>query len=575
MVPQLAGSSGIGGLQNLIKRSAHGIPFSNGANTSNRAASVNSSTNPSLNSLSISPALWNKPLLMPATSTGDYTPALTSGTFTAPDWILVAQNGSNPTSWNTSLIASGTSPVVGRYAYNIYDEGGLLDVNVAGYPRHPHTRSILTKTLFAYADLTQLGLTQNKVDQIVGWRNYATTQPSGTFPNFSFNSVSANLYYNYVSSNTNGFLTPSSATYNAATPNNSFPPPTPHQLSPKRAWNISHQSSLPISHSLQPRNQPALLYPRRADERRGTRRARCEPRGQHRRRRRQVHQPEFSECPGPNLFHPERQLHGERRRSARQQTIRPPAPGMDHLQRPERNPDSGRRRHPGAHQQRHPLVLSPARHRREHPEILRSHLGWDQESMELRPSQGHIRFERIIMLVGRPGGTAANAAKYVQDANREPDFFELLKAGITVGSLGKAATTSASSVSGSAVPRLSQAQVPANMRYNFDSSVDYHVIQIGANILSEVNPTSYPIRITFDDGSARGAWEFQGVTDLPYLNYVLNGVLRTQSPIPQPQGGGGKVADSAPYQYPIAVTGALIAPGSATMIQVPAVWNSV
>ena len=78
------------------------------------------------------------------------------------------------------------------------------------------------------------------------------------------------------------------------------------------------------------------------------------------------------------------------------------------------------------------------------------------------------------------------------------------------------------------------------MRYAFDSSVDYHVIQIGANILSEVNPTSYPVRITFDDGSARGAWEFQGVTDLPYLSYVFNGVLRTQLPNPGPRLLGGR-----------------------------------
>ncbi len=68
--------------------------------------------------------------------------------------------------------------------------------------------------------------------------------------------------------------------------------------------------------------------------------------------------------------------------------------------------------------------------------------------------------------------------------------------------------------------------------YAFDTSVDYHIIQIAANILSEINPTSYPIRIAFNDGSARGTWEFQGVTDLPYLSTCLMAFFERKKPVP-------------------------------------------
>ena len=131
-VPALVGSSGSNGFQNLVKISASGLPFSpNGPAAC--ATTCFTTTGTSQNGRFISPARWNKPLLLPATSGSDNTPA--SG-FTAPQWILVARNSSNPTTWNSNLVTSPANPttVVGRYAYAIYDEGGLLDVNAAGYP---------------------------------------------------------------------------------------------------------------------------------------------------------------------------------------------------------------------------------------------------------------------------------------------------------------------------------------------------------------------------------------------------------------------------------------------------------
>src|SRR5439155_2318427 len=105
--------------------------------------------------------------------------------FAAPDWVFITSNG--PT-----VISNPTSTAVGRYAYAIFDEGGLLDLNVAGYPTGTTAVQSGRKGSTAYADLTALpypipnpssGLTPiYQIDRLVGWRNYATTQPTNSFP---------------------------------------------------------------------------------------------------------------------------------------------------------------------------------------------------------------------------------------------------------------------------------------------------------------------------------------------------------------------------------------------------------
>src|SRR5205814_7539257 len=88
-----------------------------------------------------------------------------------------------------------------------YDEGGLLDVNVAGYPPTATTAvQYGPKGVSAFADLTALGMSNGDIDGLVGWRNYASAQPNGNFPNFTFNAGSATNFVNFVSANTNGFM---------------------------------------------------------------------------------------------------------------------------------------------------------------------------------------------------------------------------------------------------------------------------------------------------------------------------------------------------------------------------------
>ena len=111
-------------------------------------------------------------------------------TFVAPDWVLVGPNG-------PAVIPVPSTTVTGRYAYAIYDEGGLIDANVAGYPSPSPSPTAYVQTIgrkgsAAYANLTAIPtstasppatLSALQVNTMVGWRNYASTQPDGDFLN--------------------------------------------------------------------------------------------------------------------------------------------------------------------------------------------------------------------------------------------------------------------------------------------------------------------------------------------------------------------------------------------------------
>ena len=79
-----------------------------------------STAEPSLNSKFVPPALWRMPRLLSGSS----------GTSLVPDWVLVSSKGKRL----RTLPSDSSDPITGRYAFAIYDEGGLLDLNIAGFP---------------------------------------------------------------------------------------------------------------------------------------------------------------------------------------------------------------------------------------------------------------------------------------------------------------------------------------------------------------------------------------------------------------------------------------------------------
>jgi hypothetical protein len=174
-------------IQNLIRYSSRNAAASRASNISSADSSANGRW--------ISTSRWNSHYLVPRGNPSDTT--INSSpvpSFTSPDWVLVTAQGPTP--------APSPNAVIGRYAFAVYDEGGLLDMNLAGYPSWsglpgcaapsptPWLVNVGRKGIMAFADLTALGSyapPQSQVDNIVGWRNYAMTQRTGTnFGNFSY-----------------------------------------------------------------------------------------------------------------------------------------------------------------------------------------------------------------------------------------------------------------------------------------------------------------------------------------------------------------------------------------------------
>jgi len=175
-VPRRVGTSD--DLPNLVKRSAYNTAF-DGANGKKPASDVSTETD-SLDGRRISKARWNSHRLLETDAGWNTAPTPKSASFSAPDWVYLTSNGTHPTSLTDAHKPRGSDPILGRFAYAIYDEGGLLDINHAGHPETSQKPDIARKGYLAYADLTRIGLAQNEINTIVGWRNALTgDDPTG------------------------------------------------------------------------------------------------------------------------------------------------------------------------------------------------------------------------------------------------------------------------------------------------------------------------------------------------------------------------------------------------------------
>jgi hypothetical protein len=217
MVPQRSGTQAV--TPNLIRRSVGSDPVAI-PGIGSRASLVNSATDPSVNARSVSLARWNGHYLLPKADTSNDAPDPIPS-FVAPDWVLVSRSGplvrgsigSGAAALNNSS-TSNANYVIGRYAYAVYDEGGLLDINVAGYPSPTPAAPpnlVGRKGTVAFADLTALPttgasfVTNTIINRIIGWRNYATAPPIGTFPVYTFSTATTSAFINYFLDTTRNF----------------------------------------------------------------------------------------------------------------------------------------------------------------------------------------------------------------------------------------------------------------------------------------------------------------------------------------------------------------------------------
>ena len=219
-------------IPNLVRRSTRSDSIAPPAVPS-RASAVNSTADVSLNGRSISLTRWNSHYFVPKSNASDsssdpITSGFSSPSYWAPDWVIVTRDG--PTGfigWNSSLSdasPSNTEYAIGRYAYVVYDEGGLCDANVVGLPSPtPSVIEIGRKGNAGLADLTGMKLTSGgstpnptTISKIVAWRNYATLQASGTFPALS-PTPNASNFLNYFLDTSRDFRSAASTVYNART----------------------------------------------------------------------------------------------------------------------------------------------------------------------------------------------------------------------------------------------------------------------------------------------------------------------------------------------------------------------
>jgi hypothetical protein len=643
-VPAYAGPSSYttaiwtGTLTNLLKQSSHGVPFypnTYDANASSRAIAVStdaasldsaakvasgSADGLSRNGRYISMARWNKALLLPknastytlssgiptvteGTPTTDVTPV---GSFVAPDWILTAADGSNPTSWpgspaTTIANPKSTSYVVGRYAYTIYNEGGLLDANVAGSMSAKTAATPLAsagnlqRTLLAqkgssaFADLTQLpgiaALTvsntnrpQQAVDSIILWRNAAETATASgaTYPTYTFAVADVTNYFNYLGGIPNNFMSTGNTTYASKRPAVSSEILTDRMFT-------SRQELISYLENTVGKTTAEQAYLQDALSQLGT-------------FSRTLNQPSY----WPDSTRPKVLAAA----STGAGTYGNSAFGLDDTLNP-----SFRKIRVGTAFTRNDgstaVVGEPLVKKR----FALSRLMWltyeGPSALVPSPTTDSLFKQYVNLYTGSltntpPAwltqlwneGTAANIKAYfgltwragpgtngaggywdydhgftpgigtlsnVAGANREPDFFELLQAGVNVGGIAKLA---------GAIGSTSFGDIE-------DTTVFANIMQLGANIIDQANPTQYPTHLVYPYASGGVLHSAYGVMDLPYLDSVTNVRYIVQPPNPASPATTAPAASATPIVSSYtASTGLYSAPeGTGVFMQVPSIWN--
>lgn len=134
-----------------------------------RPRTVPSAPNPRATAASgrYSRSWWNRPRLIDSAQLNN---------FQAPDWVLVTRRGPQEISaWEPDLANPESDKFVsGRFAYVIYDVGGLLDANHAGHAfnsNRPADLDIARKGSLHFADLREVGLTETQATRLAEWRN--------------------------------------------------------------------------------------------------------------------------------------------------------------------------------------------------------------------------------------------------------------------------------------------------------------------------------------------------------------------------------------------------------------------
>jgi len=504
-------------IPNLIRSSVRLDPVASPGVPSH--ASAVSSTQASANGRLVTLPHWNKHYLIPRPTGASITDTTPIVDFTAPDWVILTRNGAAAFStWNSSLAdptQSNNSYCVGRYAYSIYDEAGLLDANVAGCPSGLNAAQSAAqygpKGPSAFADLTVLGLLQGDVDAIVGWRNYFSASPGGSFPSFNFNATAATNYVNSVLSNTNGFM---------SVP---IPSPVPNNMSNTDQQFTNRQSLIQLVIAvalarISPNSPSALQYLGSLS--------------------RELNAPSWgptqnaSDMGGNNGIG---NVYAYRANADSSTAINRNLLGVNVVTSFTRADGTTANAGEPLINRRFPLtrliaitptgpntttpstiingVFQPATTDPNGGTIQRDFgLGWDDTNKRWN-------------YVGASGSSVQTLIKRLDQVaaeGREPNFFELLKVGILSGSLGLGSGAGNARTFVGAEGKYYDTNPTASPPRYFSS--DYQIMQIGANIISQWDSSNTPIFVGFGidpSGGGTQAYEVAGVKNLPYLSKLV------------------------------------------------------
>lgn len=469
-VPRRALSSGISSTDtnffNLIRQS-----------TPNNSADTNASSHgtavSSRNGRLVGASRWNFPMLLGPSG---------FATNQLPNWIYITRDG--------GVTATPGTNVIGRFAYNVYDIGGLLNANVAGFPSSIATTNISRlKSSIAGADLTLLpGLSSGSsaINDLVRFRNNGSLALDDVY----VQTVNAFLEEGY----TNGITTNLSPAYT-----NNFFTSRQDLIRYVRTQNKLLTNALPyLTHFSRSLTTPAW-YPVNPSGLSG-----------------------YDYAGNKNMANSaNRDLLGVRFAAA--------AKVMYYA-------DNGTIYKEDGVNDGHDASAGSALVERKFSLAKLAWLGpaGPNESAFASSVGESARVAAIQAVFGLVWNENQNRWDYaaaatspsphirtlaeVADLNRPPNFFELLKAGILAGSIGVVGSQKTLFKDGP----TSQYVGDYEDERTFSDNGDLQILRIGANIIDCADADNYPTIIALDTSVSSTALpvEVAGVEDLPYLSYL-------------------------------------------------------
>lgn len=458
----------------LVKQSASGVGFHSHGNRPPPRASGESTA---AGSDPLDPSIWAKPRLLKS--------SLRLTAETAPDWVYLTRDGSNPVTFSGDLkqreVAGAMNPrfVIGRYAFNLYDTSGLLDLNAAGHPdEQPGDERVGHKGTLALADLAGLpGMSKDGVTQLTSWKHRwaaadsAAVSADGGLVGDDYIRRSEGSGWQLLAANDNLFLSRQDMLRLA-------------KLHPE--W--LGDSALPLfTHFTRDLDAPSWApHPKR----------------------RKVTMPAAKG--GNDAYGADDQVNPDTMAFSKERQT---------LLLPRRFPLERLR-----------WVATPGKDGPENPAKAERYFG-------LRWATDHWVYTQA-----RPNGDLYT----LQDvpAEREPNFFEILRATVLCGSLGRQ-YGAGGFAAGAELTNWS------HKIGGIDGSINLNIMEMGACLIDQADSDSYPTAISLR-GSGRDFWAF-GKEDVPYLYRTIAVPYRTKRLAPKVYYANGSIAPTECYEVAMAL----------------------